>query len=224
MNSSIKKIRKYIFGTNWIKTIRINFHYFPFKDAIRFPILVSYRTVFQKLEGGVRVKGPLTTGMFLFGYRGLGSIDAFYERTIWDVTGVVTIEGKRLDIGRGSKFCIYGNLSLGDKFSISGRSSIICNNSIIFGNNVLLSWDVLVMDTDFHKILNKSGVVVNGDKPIVIGDNVWIGCRTTILKGSKIPSNSVIAGSSLIADVLNKENCIYSSNQKIIKEDIVWLR
>ena len=45
-------IRKYVLGTNWIKTFRINFYYFPLNQAIRFPILVSQRVAFQKLRGG----------------------------------------------------------------------------------------------------------------------------------------------------------------------------
>ena len=111
----------------------------------------------KSLGGGISIEGPLTTGMFLFGYQGVGSIDAFYERTLWDVAGIVTIKGKRIDIGRGSKFCVYGNCFLGDRFSISGRSTIICNKDITFGDNVLLSWDVLIMDTDLHKIHNSNG-------------------------------------------------------------------
>lgn len=216
--------KRFVLGTNWLKTIRLNFHYFSLKQAIRFPILVAHRTVFKKLGGGISIEGPLTTGMFLFGYQGVGSIDAFYERTLWDVAGIVTIKGKRIDIGRGSKFCVYGNCFLGDRFSISGRSTIICNKDITFGDNVLLSWDVLIMDTDLHKIHNSDGSIINKDKSIIIGDNVWIGCRTVVLKGSIITSNTVIAANSLISGKLEKERCIYSSNQKIIKENVSWSR
>lgn len=162
--------------------------------------------------------------MLLFGYKGVGSIDAFYERTLWDVTGTLTIKGKRIDIGRGSKFCVYGKCYLGDRFSISGRSTIICRKSIVFGDNVLLSWDVLIMDSDFHKILNDQGVVINGDRSIIIGDNVWIGCRSTILKGCKIPSNSVIAAGSIISGRMEKEGHIYTSNKSILGEFTKWER
>lgn len=222
MNTSFKKLKKYLIGTDWIKTIRVNFHYFPFKTAMKFPVLVAYRTVLRHMEGGVFIEGTITTGMLLFGYKGVGFIDAVYERTLWDVTGIVTIKGKRLDIGRGSKLCVYGKCYLGDKFSISGRSTIICNKEIRFGDNVLLSWDVLIMDTDLHRIQDPDGNIINPEKAIVIGDNVWIGCRATILKGSHIPSNSVIAASSVVSGKMEKENCIYSSNRRVIKDGIHW--
>lgn len=218
------KIKKYILGTSWVKTLRINFHYFPFRQAVKLPIWVSHRVVFEQLKGEVEVVGKLTTGMLLFGYRGVGFVDSNYNRTIWQVSGKVKIRGSKIDIGRGSRFCVYGECSLGDRFSISGLSTIICNESMSFGDNVLISWEVLFMDTDFHKIMDKEGVYVNKDQKIIVGDNVWIGCRATILKGSSIPSNSIISASATITGKMEKENCIYSSDRRIIKENIFWER
>ena len=217
-------LKKYILGTNWLNTIRVNLHYFPVKQAIKLPILVSRRVVLKQLRGVVKVDGPLTTGMLLFGYQGVGFIDSYYERTIWDLTGELTLKGTRIDIGRGSKFCVYGNCYLGNRFSISGRSTIICNNQITFGDNVLLSWDVLIMDTDFHKIKDATNLIINNDKAIVVGDNVWIGCRVTVLKGSSIPSGSVIAAGSLISGKMEKNGCVYTSGNLIIKDNISWER
>lgn len=221
---NFKKLKKYILGTNWIKTLRINFHYFPFKQAIKLPILVAHRVVFEQLRGGVEIEGKLTTGMLLFGYRGVGFVDSHYNRTIWQISGKLKIRGSKIDIGRGSRFCVFGECSLGDRFSISGLSTIICNKSISFGDNVLLSWDVLVMDTDFHKIKDSSGSVINPDKGIVVEDNVWIGCRTTVLKGTYIPSNTVIAAGSIISGKTSKSDCVISSGKSIIKENISWER
>lgn len=49
---AIGRIRQYVFGTNWLKTLRINIHYFPFNQAVKLPILVANRTVFKELRGG----------------------------------------------------------------------------------------------------------------------------------------------------------------------------
>ena len=49
------------------------------------------------------------------------------------------------------------------------------------------------MDTDFHKIYDLESNILNKDKAIEIGENVWIGCRCTILKGANIKRNSVIS-------------------------------
>ena len=40
----------------------------------------------------------------------------------------------------------------GDNFCVTANSAIVCVSNINFGSNVLLSWDILILDTDFHKI------------------------------------------------------------------------
>lgn len=218
----ISKINKYILGTNWFKTFRINIHYFSFRQAIKLPILVSRRSVFQQLMGRVEIRVPLKTGMLLFGYQSLGAQDPFYERTVWQVSGTILLDGYKINIGRGSKFCVSGICILGDHLSVTGRSTIICRKKMQFGKNNLISWDVLLMDTDFHKILDHSKKVINKDKQISIGDNVWIGCRATLLKGSNIPANSIIAAGAVISGKLAKEGCIYTSEKRILKEIGSW--
>ena len=217
--------RKYILGTNWFKTILINFHYFPFKVAFRLPILVSYHTVFQTLKGGGGgINGPISKGMLLLGYHNLGFQDPLHNRTVWDVSGNIQLNGSKINIGRGSKICVYGTCIFGNQFTITGQSTLICAYNITFGNNVLLAWDIIVMDTDFHKILSDKGDRINGDRKIIVGDDVWIGCRATILKGSIIPSNSVIAACSVYSGVMNKDGCIISSNKVVLKDSITWMR
>lgn len=166
----------------------------------------------------------MSTGMMLLGYQRLGIHDGYYNRTVWQVSGQITIEGERIDIGRGSSLCVSGKCYFGNHFAITGKSTIICRKSIIFGYGVLISWDALLMDTDYHTIINEQGMVINEEKPIIVGDNVWIGCRATILKGTSIPSNSVIAAGSVISGSMEEENCIYTSERKTLKRNITWQR
>ena len=65
----------------------------------------------------------------------------------------------------------------------TAETSIVAFTEIRFGNNCLLSWDILVMDTDFHKLKDEFGNIINKPRPIIIGDRIWIGCRCLILKG-----------------------------------------
>ncbi len=57
----------------------------------------------------------------------------------------------------------------------------------------------------------------------IIGNNVWICCRNSILKGSKIPDGCVLAAGSLIFRVFSENNCIIGGNPcKILKNNISW--
>ena len=214
----VSRVLRHIFNTSVIKTIVFNFHYFPFIRAIRLPVLVARRTVFVKLSGSLYVE----RGCRVFiGYQIISIQDSKYSRTLWDVTGSVCFKGNAI-IGKGSRLSIGGNLIVGNSFKITGDSTIICSRLISIGNDALLSWDCLVMDTDIHIINDCNGIRQNNDRPITIGNHVWIACRNTVLKGTTIPDGSVLAAGSLIFNQLKKCNCIYGSNGIIIKNDIAW--
>ena len=83
-----------------------------------------------------------------------------------------------------------------------------------------------MMDTDFHDIIDlDSRKVINPSKPIVIGNDVWIGCRSTILKGVNISDSTIISANTLLTKSHNQNNCIIASQGKdirILKDNVTW--
>lgn len=220
--SSIKLLKK----VNLWKTIYFNFHCFPFKMAIRMPVFIYWRSVLFKMKGNIIIDAPVSTGMVKFGLHGLGTQDLLYSRTMWEVFGTLCIKGKA-SIGRGSKISIgkEAKLTIGKNFIITGNSEIICQKEISFGNDCMLSWDILMMDTDFHRITNDNGETINLPKPIIVGNHVWIGCRNTVLKGVTIADNNVISANSTVTKSITEENCIIGGHGKsidILKRGIGW--
>lgn len=161
----------------------------------------------------------------MLGYRNLAIVDGRYDRTKWHVKGTIIIKGS-VSLGRGTCLAISetGTCVFGSDFVITGKSTIICRKYIEFGSESLVSWDVLFMDTDYHKILNQRGTLLNDNKPIIIGEKVWIGCRTLVLKGSTIPDGCIISAGSVIAGNYPNQNTIYTSNKKVLRSDILWIR
>lgn len=79
------------------------------------------------------------------------------------------------------------------------------------------------MDTDLHTIKNKAGNIINAPKPIIIGPNVWIGCRTTVLKGTHIPPHAIIAAGSILSKPLEGKEAIFGGNPvRVLKEEVSW--
>lgn len=218
----ISKLKK-LSDISLYKTLRINFHYFKFKEALRFPILVSRRVKLRIVKGSVRFDCPIKTGLVQIGFDTLGLVDRRHDRAIWEVQGEVIFKGLA-EFGAASKIIVMGGeLTIGNKFAITGLSRIIVAKKITIGDNVLISWDVQIMDTDFHKIINRDGEVINPPKAIEIGDNVWIGSKVAVLKGVKIKNGGVIAANSLIVKDCDQPNAIYGGNPvRIIKEDVSW--
>ncbi len=212
---------------NPIKTIYFNFHYFPFRTALLLPVHVFKCTKLEVLSGKIVLDSKPWPGMIQLGRHYLGIKDPKYSRTIWQVSGTLVVKGYAC-FGRGSKVSIGSNaiFSIGDKFMITGMSELICQCGVSIGNNCLISWDVLIMDTDFHHILDAQNNVINHPKPVRIGNNVWIGCRTTILKGAEIADGCVVAANSVVSQSILSPNSVFSTrggtDTKIIRSGITW--
>ena len=206
------------------KTIYFNFRYLPWRQAIRFPFWISSRTYLRKTKGNILIHGDLHTGMIRIGYGDIGTFDNKRSRTIWEVAGKVIFEGKA-EIGHGSKISVgeTGLLQLGSNFTITAESTIIAYKKVVFGHDCLLSWDILVMDTDFHQITNDRSEVQNPPSEIGIGNKVWIGCRSLILKGAAIPDGCVIAANSLVTKKLTGSNQVFGNHPlSVLAENIRW--
>lgn len=96
--------------------------------------------------------------------------------------------GVRLEIGKN------GRLEIGNGTYLNRNTLIVCEKRVDIGKNCKIAWDVVIMDSDLHPINSKPMV----DKPVVIGDDVWIGCRAIILKGVKIGEGAIIAAGSVV--------------------------
>lgn len=114
-----------------------------------------------------------------------------------------------------------GTIEIGDGFGISG-STIYSTASIKIGKNATIGANCKIIDNDFHPIdpeqrrkgLNKDFTLRS---PINIGDNVFIGMNSIILKGTNLGNNVVVGAGSVVHGYF-PDNCIIAGNPaKIIK-------
>ena len=85
---------------------------------------------------------------------------------------------------------------IGDNVAIAYGAAITAVSSIEIGSGVHVGPFVVIMDSDFHRVGKRddSGEVA----PVVIGNNVRIGTRVTILRGTHIGDNvSILSGSTV---------------------------
>lgn len=156
-----------------LKTIYFNFRYLPFRQAIKLPVWVSRHCRIRKAAGSVRITAPIRMGMIRIGYDGVGIFDNRRSRSIWKNSGEVIFRG-RASLGHGARISVEkeGRLIFGDHFTLTAESAIACAKNISFGDGCLLSWDILIMDTDWHR-LKEGDRVTNPPAAVVIGNHVW---------------------------------------------------
>lgn len=109
--------------------------------------------------------------------------------------------GKMVRMRSGSKIKVRNGakVQIGDNTSLNHGCMVICHEEIIVGKDVQFGPNVLIYDHD-HDFRMKNGLKDLNYKtsPVIIGDNVWIGANTVILRGTKIGNNCVVAAGSLI--------------------------
>ena len=85
-------------------------------------------------------------------------------------------------------------LKIGKKCSIGDRTEIHCGENVIIGDGVIIAWDCNILDRDYHS--TDGGFEKTA--PVHIGDHVWIGCRSIVLKGVTIGDGAVVAAGSVV--------------------------
>lgn len=150
------------------------------------------------------------------------------------------IGGKNITIGNNTVFgkhCILcawdmyngikltPNIKIGDNCNFGEYNHITCTNKIIIGNNLLTGRWVTIADNshgtstlDMMK-LPPSKRPIYSKGPVIIGDNVWIGDKATILPNVTIGDGVIIAANSVVTKDI-PDYCITAGNPaKIIKQN-----
>ncbi|MCD7714048.1 MAG: hypothetical protein LUI08_03855 [Prevotella sp.] len=154
-----------------------------------------------------------------FGFGNVGIFDKRYERPILEIDGDIEISGNAT-FGMCSRLCVMkgGKLSIGGNFVNTAKMTVVCGKSITIGGNFLASWDTMIMDTDFHDVENvATGTLREKMKPITIGNNVWMGMRSIILKGSVLPNDCVVAAQSVVNKAFVKPCVVIGGNPAVVK-------
>lgn len=111
-------------------------------------------------------------------------------------------------------------LEIGDHSGFSGVS-IYCAQHIRIGNYVKCGGNVSIWDTDFHPLDFMDRRVDDPAKtkssPIQIGDDVFIGANSIILKGVKIGDRAIIGAGSVVTKDIPADEVWAGNPAKFIK-------
>lgn len=111
-------------------------------------------------------------------------------------------------------------VEMGHKTYINHDSEIRCREQISIGDNVSIAYNVLIQDSDFHTMYDEGGSSKPHTLPINIGNDVWIGANSIILKGVTSGDGCVVAAGSVVTKSAPAHSLIGGNPAKIIKENI----
>lgn len=110
-------------------------------------------------------------------------------------------------------------IEIGSRTTISNNVALIAMQSIRIGSDCLLGDSIAIYDCDFHEIApdrrrHGTGTV----KPVVIGNNVWLGSRVIVLRGVTIGDNSVVGAGSVVTRTVPANTVAAGVPAKVVRK------
>lgn len=124
--------------------------------------------------------------------------------------------GKNVNIEQGATFS--AKVSLGDHSGIGINARI--NGTCSIGKHVMMGTDVVVITRNHAFDRTDIPMMEQGfeeERPVVIGDDVWIGDRVIILPGVTVGDGSILAAGSVVTRDVPPYSVVAGVPAKVIR-------
>lgn len=126
--------------------------------------------------------------------------------------------GRQVTVHKGASFGTGCNVTIGDYSSIN-RNCWISNDTKI-GKDVMMGPEVIILSGSHNFDSNLIPMREQGApprRPVVIGDDVWIGTRSILLPGISVGSHSIIAAGSVVTKDVPNYTIVGGNPARIIR-------
>ncbi len=141
--------------------------------------------------------------------------------------------GNRLEIGDNANLSgmisIYGDgviVRIGDNFDAKGCKLVAWDADVTIGADCLFADAIELRSGDIHAIFDAaSGQRLNPPAPIALGDRVWVGSYASLLKGTAIPADSVVATRAVVTKTFDQPGVVLAgAPARVVRTGVCWKR
>ncbi len=135
-----------------------------------------------------------------------------------------TTDGGSISIGSGSHVSDNvqivvrgGQLTISEDVFIGTGCIIVCMNNIVIGRDSQIAELVVIRDQDHRTdstLIRLGGFITS---PIFIGENVWIGCKATLLRGAVVGDRCVIGAHALVKSAIPDDTLAVGLPSRVVK-------
>ena len=118
--------------------------------------------------------------------------------------------GSHCRFGGGVMLAAYdgGRIQIGDFVSLNDGGRITATLAVSIGDRTRMAAGTIIIDSNFHHTTPTSDC---GRSPVVIGRNVWLATRATVLSGVTIGDHTIVSAGSVVTRDL-PDRCIAAGN------------
>jgi acetyltransferase-like isoleucine patch superfamily enzyme len=178
-------------------------YYFFMRVFICEPLFKAYCTSYGR---------NLHTGVFLHWVQGKGDI----------ILGDNVTLGGRANIFFAARFSERPVLRIGDNTGIGHQCSFVVGKEISIGRHCRFASSIAVFDTSGHPSdpvarMNGEPPGMDDVRPVIIGDNVWIGTGSAIYPGVVIGDNSIVSANSVVMNNVPANTVVAGNPARMIR-------
>ena len=214
------KLLKQMENAERLKQIKQNNHIeFDEKDKSRIDLDINgtgNSIIIKKIS-------PTTSGKINISLYG-NNCEIFFEENIAISTSLNIVIGlNHPNFGKVENTSIH--IGKHTTFEQCGITTYNSNASINIGEKCMFAYEINLFHTDAHPIYNmEKNKIINKVKTINIGNHVWVGAKSTILKNVTIPNDCIIGYGSIVTATksIPPHSIIAGNPATIVKKDICW--
>lgn len=209
-----------------VPTVRFNFHYLPWRQAWRLPI-VLYKPHLVRLKGTVLLEpadGRIGHAMVQMGFH---IVNVYPNNGItWENKGGTVVFRGHVIIGNDS-YLSFGpktTVAFGDDFVSTAGLKIVSTRGVSFGIHARVGWGSLVMDTNFHPLYDMTKKEYMGASgPIEIGDYNWFGTGCKIMHSVTTPERCIFGMGTIVTRGCPKKSyCVMGGSPvRVLRENVM---
>ncbi len=137
------------------------------------------------------------------------------------------VVGRGARISKGCVLVVGGEgalLSIGQRVLIGRNTRIMAATQVRIGARCMISWNCSIFDSIGHRLWLENVGETEIQGPITIGDDVWIGPYSIIMKGVTIGSGSVIGAGSVVRRDVPPSSLVYGNPARVAGKVTRWDR
>lgn len=167
----------------------------------------SKRILGKILYYSIGIKMPISYSKLSFGSR---KLRGFCGKLMLDYCGA------DVNIEKGALFGYH--VSLGDNSGIGIRAQI--EDDVTIGKNVMMGPDCMIFTRNHEFSDREQPMCTQGfsrTRPVVIGDDVWIGARVIILPGVHVGKGSILGAGAVVTKDVEPYSVMGGNPAKLLK-------
>lgn len=116
-------------------------------------------------------------------------------------------------------YCSYGrNIYLGDHVYLNVLCTILDCNEVRLGNHVMVGPAVQIYTAAHDLLAEARNQGWETARPVVVGDNVWLGGGTILLPGVTIGRNAVVGAGAVVTRDVPANTVVAGNPARVIRE------